>query len=205
MLGLNSFSVMAVVFYAAMSALAVGLGMWRGHLEHWFASERPLLDLGLGLSTGLLLVGLTRVSMRHAGMRALSESFGQMLKELRLRDAVVCAIASGIGEEALFRGVIQPEVGVLWASLIFAVIHTGPERKYLWWTLFALGAGYLFGLLASQTGNLIAPMVAHFVVNALNLNQLAHQGRVQAVTADAEAGAAERTDRADAADQGSAP
>lgn len=176
MFGLNPFSVMAVVFYGAMLALGVGLGLWRGHLDHWFASDKPLLDLGLGLSVGLILVAQSRWSMRFEGMKALASEFGRMLKSLRLRDALVCAIASGIGEETLFRGVVQPEVGLVWASLIFGLIHTGPGRKYIWWTAFALLAGLIFGLMASFTGNLIAPIAAHMVVNALNLNQLARLG-----------------------------
>jgi membrane protease YdiL (CAAX protease family) len=48
-------------------------------------------------------------------------------------------------------------------------VHTGPGPAFRLWTLFAAVAGGLFGALTVWRGNLLAPMVAHFVVNAVNL------------------------------------
>jgi membrane protease YdiL (CAAX protease family) len=45
------------------------------------------------------------------------------------------------------------------------------------WTLFAVVAGSLFGGLMLWRGNLLAPVVAHFLVNAVNLSRLAAETR----------------------------
>jgi membrane protease YdiL (CAAX protease family) len=81
----------------------------------------------------------------------------------------VLAIASGVGEEAFFRGVIQPYVGIVMASLIFGLAHLAPRRDLLPWTLFSVLAGFLLGGLFEATGNLIAPVVAHAGINLVNL------------------------------------
>ncbi len=38
---------------------------------------------------------------------------------------VTLSLAAGIGEELLFRGVVQPLIGIVPASIIFAGLHTG--------------------------------------------------------------------------------
>jgi membrane protease YdiL (CAAX protease family) len=43
------------------------------------------------------------------------------------------------------------------------------------WTVFAALAGLLFGGLMLWRGNLLAPMVGHFVVNAINLRSLSRR------------------------------
>ncbi|MCS5634940.1 MAG: CPBP family intramembrane metalloprotease, partial [Myxococcota bacterium] len=84
-------------------------------------------------------------------------------------NAVLLAFASGIAEEMFFRGALQPRVGLVAASVLFALLHFLPRRALWPWTVFALAAGLLFGGLFQWTGNLIAPVTAHIVVNAVNL------------------------------------
>ena len=82
------------------------------------------------------------------------------------------AFLSGIAEEALFRGALQPKVGLVAASLLFGLAHFVPRREFAVWTGTTILAGFMLGLLFQKTGNLIAPIVAHFIVNALNLRWL---------------------------------
>ena len=88
------------------------------------------------------------------------------------RECVALGLASGVAEEAFFRGALQPALGWLLASLIFGLVHFAPRRELLPWTGFALGAGMLLGGLFEWTGNLVAPIVAHVVINAVNLRRL---------------------------------
>ncbi|MEE8408935.1 MAG: CPBP family intramembrane glutamic endopeptidase, partial [Myxococcota bacterium] len=74
---------------------------------------------------------------------------------------------------ALFRGTLQPTLGLWLAAAVFAVLHIGPNVRFLPWTIMALGAGLAFGGLFSWTGNLVAPVLAHITVNYLNLRFLA--------------------------------
>ena len=62
-------------------------------------------------------------------------------------------------------------------SLIFGAIHFVPRRAFYPWTIFAIVVGFFFGALFEWTGNLIAPVVAHTLVNAVNLPLLVKQYR----------------------------
>lgn len=84
-------------------------------------------------------------------------------------DLILVAVFSGVGEEVFFRGVLQPELGIGIASLLFGVLHLGPDRRYLIWTFWAVGAGFLFGFLYERTGGLLAPITAHVMHNAATL------------------------------------
>ena len=82
------------------------------------------------------------------------------------------ALVSGAAEEALFRGALQPEVGLVIASLLFGLAHFAPRRDLAAWAPAAVIAGFVLGSLYAWTGNLIAPVVAHATVNAINLRWL---------------------------------
>ena len=75
----------------------------------------------------------------------------------------------GVGEETFFRGAVQQEFGLVVASLLFGVVHVGPDRRYLVWTAWAVQAGFLFGVLYEVTGGLLAPILAHSGHNAATL------------------------------------
>lgn len=87
------------------------------------------------------------------------------------------SLAAGIGEEALFRGVLQtgvgqlvgPAVGLLFASALFGLVHP-LSRSYV--LLAGLVGAYLGGLLL-LTGNLLVPMLVHAAHDFIALRALA--------------------------------
>ena len=163
---------LVVLFYAMMFGLAAAVAWWRAYLPGWFASHTPLQDLGLGVSTGLVVVAISQCGMRFRAMRALTSEVASLLEGLTLRQAILFALLSGFGDEALFRGTLQTEFGLVVATLLFAALHIGPRKSYLWWTLFALIVGLGMGLMYAWRGNLLAPIAAHATINALNLHYL---------------------------------
>lgn len=71
-----------------------------------------------------------------------------------------------ISEELLFRGVIQTKVGLIFASLIFAVIH----YRYLFnWFLFTniVLLSFFIGFVYEWSNNLALTMVMHFTIDFL--------------------------------------
>ena len=136
------------------------------------------IDLGLGLAAGLLLVGLWRLG-RHllSSARVLEAQIAQLLGDLSTADAVGLALLSGFAEELFFRGAVQSAWGFLPATVLFALLHTGPGRAFRLWSLFALVAGLLFAALVLWRGNLLSAIVAHAVVNGINLSELAARAR----------------------------
>jgi membrane protease YdiL (CAAX protease family) len=85
---------------------------------------------------------------------------------------VILALVSSIGEELLFRGALLPWFGVWIQGIVFALLHVGPGRRFLPWTVSALVLGIAFGWLAVWTGNLGGPIAAHFAINFLNLRYI---------------------------------
>jgi membrane protease YdiL (CAAX protease family) len=96
------------------------------------------------------------------------DSFGDFLLGV-----VVIALLPAIGEELVFRGMLQPELfratgnyhAAIWISaIIFSAFHMQffgfVPRMFL---------GALFGYLYMWSGNLLIPMVAHFVNNGFSL------------------------------------
>ncbi len=56
---------------------------------------------------------------------------------------------------------------------LFAVVHGGRGAAFRYWIVFALLAGGVFAALTLLTGNLLAAIWAHMLVNAFNLSRLA--------------------------------
>lgn len=135
------------------------------------------LDLLWGVAGGaaLLLVWLAGRTLLPIA-RELEDTLADLLGGLDLSETLALALISGFAEEVFFRGAVQGSFGIVPATLVFALLHGGPGKPFLLWTLFALIAGAVFGGLALTRGNLLAPIVAHVLVNAVNLRRLSRQG-----------------------------
>jgi membrane protease YdiL (CAAX protease family) len=160
----------AALFYGLLTLAAATFGAFRG--RNVFAlGDRPLVDLALGLAIACGTVALGVALYRIApALRKISKELAPRVVDGTSRgDLVLVSVFSGVGEEALFRGALQPEIGLIAASLLFGAAHVGPDRRYLVWTLWAVGAGFLFGALYEWTGGLLAPIVAHAAHNAATM------------------------------------
>lgn len=99
-----------------------------------------------------------------------------LLNNCRWDDLALIAIATGVGEEMMFRGLFQPflaeELGapaaVLLTSLLFAALH--PISIPYFYVMLALGL-YL-GTLCLLSGNLLTSMICHGAYNFLLLARL---------------------------------
>ncbi len=130
----------------------------------------PGSDLALGLAAGAVLLAASHLATRTTRWgEELARALAEALGSIPLAGAIGLALASGIAEEMLFRGALQPRVGWMAAGVLFGLVHFAPRRELLPWTGFAIVAGLLFGGLFQVTGNLVAPIVAHVLVNAVNI------------------------------------
>lgn len=170
-----------LLFYGLLGAVAIA---WRigadGELpwRHPAAeSPGPLgMRVGLGIALGVAIVAASRLATRatRSGARLAAE-LGALLGPLSRSRAWAYALASGLAEEAFFRGALQPQVGLLAATLLFGLAHYAPRPGLRVWSVFALGAGAAFGGLFILTGDLLAPALAHIVVNGANLHWLSER------------------------------
>ncbi len=92
----------------------------------------------------------------------LSRSFFRNLKP-SIAQIAGLSLAAGVGEELLFRGVIQPVTGVLFTSFLFAGLHTGfrfGNRALLTYSMTVFLLSMVLGWIAFSLG-LPAAMTAH--------------------------------------------
>jgi uncharacterized protein len=176
----RSRALLVLGLYSIMAVAGVAWGALRGHPNPWrlagATQHAPWLGLLVGLGLGLAFVAGSRMAVaRYDWARWLEQDFRHRLGPLTMRECLVLAAASSLGEEIFFRGAMLPVLGLGWTSLVFALVHIGPRVSYLPWTLSALAAGLAFGGLFTWSGDLTGPLVAHFLVNFLNLR---HLGRV---------------------------
>ena len=133
---------------------------------------------GLGLGTGVALVWASRLLTRRTTRGdAMGRALADVLGPVDRSTAIVLALLSSVAEEMFFRGLLQPWLGWLATSLLFGAAHIAPRRDLWLWTATSVVAGLVLGALFAATGNLVAPTVAHFVVNAANLRWLSERYR----------------------------
>jgi membrane protease YdiL (CAAX protease family) len=105
-------------------------------------------------------------------------SFKTLLLELAQRvdlsgwNPLWFGLCAGIGEELLFRGALQPLLGIWWTGLFFALAHSGTggfkSMNFMKWgyAAFLFLTSLMLGLVLTQVG-LIAAMVLHSVADAV--------------------------------------
>lgn len=170
---------LGLLLYAGMALLGAVIAFVRG--EPIFvreAGDLPADGLLVSLSLGLALALVTTVSTRwlvaHFGWaRTLRAQMRPFLAGATPVQLGVLALLSGTAEEIFFRGALQPWVGLVVASLAFGLMHLGPTRAFLPWTIWALVMGLCFGALVAWTGHLVGAIVAHVAINAVNLRAVA--------------------------------
>jgi len=170
--GSGIWDLFVVVFYlpVIMGSLlwihAVGGEWW---LWDRLRGDRPVADAAVGVVVGIGLVVASRLGERSGPGRRAARVLAHHMGKVSWPGLVLVGSSSAIGEELLFRGVLQPSMGLVVAAILFAVVHV-PFREEMWpWTVQALLHGLLFGLAYELSEALVLPIVAHTAFNTLQL------------------------------------
>jgi len=127
----------------------------------------------LGLGLGGALVGLTRLSVPRFGWaRRLHAQLRPLAHGLTGGRILLIAALSSLGEELLFRGLLMPWLGLLPSAVLFGLAHQVPGRSRWVWVGWATAVGLGLGAIFALTGSLVGPLLAHALVNAVNLAYL---------------------------------
>ncbi|GAB7386231.1 hypothetical protein BSNK01_00660 [Bacillaceae bacterium] len=132
----------------------------------YFVPEHFLLEAALGCAAALLII-LAEILFFFKLPRRYFDDGGineKLFSRRSVSHIFFIALLVAVGEETLFRGVLQSQFGLWWTSLLFTLVHT----RYLksWVLILAVFLiSMLFGWLADVTGHLIAPILAHFLVD----------------------------------------
>ena len=179
--------------YAVLSGLVWLISwLWLGEnplvtSNPWLNAEAPLrhgYSALLGLAYGALLVTSSRLSLsRFEWAKRLHGEFRPFAMQLGMPSIVLLALLSSLGEELLFRGLLQPQIGIIAQAVVFGLMHQIPGKSRWVWASWAGAVGLGFGAIFQFTGSLIGPLLAHAMVNGLNLCHLksepAHRDKSQ--------------------------
>lgn len=154
-------------------------------------SEAALAILrGILVTLPMLAVFFWLVHSSRATLRRLREQvewlIGEMFPAATIGQFAMVAVLAGVGEELLFRGVVQwivgqwtnPLIGLVIASLLFGLLHALSKLYFV----LATGIGFLFGWLVYEYNDLIAPIVSHSVYDFVALVYL-HRARLRSQSA----------------------
>jgi membrane protease YdiL (CAAX protease family) len=160
----------------AVLALALGSAL---HVPTAASFHWSTLDAVWGLAGTLPLLGLlailigTRAGWMQEIVRFLDRSVRPIFGQWSLLQLAILSALAGIGEELLFRGLVQegcdrligPWAGLIVASLLFGSFHW-ITRGY---ALLAGSIGLYLGLLWMLSGNLLVPIITHGAYDFLAL------------------------------------
>lgn len=169
---------LALVVEGGLIAVAFAAG-WLVGVSPIETISRPL---GIGVSNGVaILTGLAATvpmlffmlvidrlplpPLRNLS-KVVDERVAPWLTNLTIVESLFVALLAGVGEELLFRGVLQkapqvwgydPMIGLLIASIVFGLCHW-VTRTYAFLTMLI---GFYLGFLLLVTDNLLAPIATH--------------------------------------------
>lgn len=144
--------------------------------EAWLGTSggaAVLVSLGCGVCIGAITVAVTRVMVRRtAWARALHSALRPAVQRAGDGWLVAVGLASAVGEELLFRGLLVPILGVVVSAVVFGGLHQVRGRARWGWMAWATVMGTLFGATFAATGSLVGPIAAHAIINGANLRFL---------------------------------
>ncbi|MGE8077919.1 CPBP family intramembrane glutamic endopeptidase [Peribacillus loiseleuriae] len=120
----------------------------------------------IGVSAGLIVVLLDLVMMK-----LLPEAYHndggineRIFTSLSYPMIAVVALLVAISEELLFRGVLQTHIGLIWTSVLFALVH----YRYLFHPFLFINIillSFFIGFIFEMTGNLYVTISMHFTID----------------------------------------
>ena len=168
--------------------LVVGcvLGMWMtdSPFGYMTAGFRIVL-IGVAFSLPLTMLFFVLWHLPGHGLRSVrslvEQTLGPMTRHSPACDLALVSVLAGLGEEFLFRGVLQlwlgsvisPVAGLVLASIGFGLAHAVSRTYFVLATLIGAYLGWLF----MATDSLLPPIMAHAIYDFAGLLYIRHQAR----------------------------
>ncbi len=154
-----------IIYYIQESSLAV----------LFFDGMNSLLQFGIGVASGGLFAAAAIGLIKIPAFKKILEEYAiiRQVREMSLspNEIVYVSLIAGISEEILFRGAIQPVIGIWWTSLLFIAVHgyiRFNSAAHVLYSLFTFGLSMMLGALFMHVG-LISAMTAHFIYDVIVL------------------------------------
>lgn len=168
----------AMLFYGPMALFSYAVMFWWYGWDLFHPAPGWFVWSLVAIACGLVVCVLSKVFLgQFQWARDMEQEFLTILGPVTPLEALMLAAASGLGEEAFFRGVMQPWLGFFWASCLFALVHYPVTKGLVAWPFFAFVIAFLLGGLYSVSGSLWPPVFCHATVNAVNLYAIGEKAR----------------------------
>lgn len=136
-----------------------------------FMYDNLMLSIPVGLGFGALAAFMGILILKLPQLKETSTFYASVFKGLDLHwtDILFYSFCAGVGEEILFRGALQPLLGLWFAAIIFVILHGYISfqdwRKSIYGVfLIFISAG--FGYLVLYL-DIYAAMAAHFIFDVI--------------------------------------
>lgn len=144
----------------------------------------------LGIVIGGLFWAGSAIGYKYTANRPSIQSTVENYSRLDLRDwnPLWIALAAGFGEELLFRGALQPLLGIWVTSVLFVLAHTRAYRfdnlgkQVLVQALGIFATSVVLGFMARYAG-LVTAMIVHAAIDVVGLYTIRRVAHVQAQAA----------------------
>ena len=173
--GLLAMSVISAMVYAAIAWLLFRYAHGRSFMEVFYRGLAADYQLAVGVGAGVLAAIVIIGIIRWRPVREVLDDFYlvKVIRQMRFSsfDRIQVSLFAGAGEELLFRGAIQPLLGIWVTSAIFIGIHGYIRfRKpgHIIFTATMFGLSMLLGLLFEYCG-LVSAMAAHAAYDVIML------------------------------------
>ena len=178
----NHFAFTAAAFEGSLVAVAVVLG-WLFGLPPLKTFRPDLHDAGVALVATLPPLALFWACLKTPWKplkrisEILDETIVPLFRECDYVQFVIIAILAGVGEEMLFRGIVQAciaemvggaygiWIGLFAAAVLFGLLHLVTPT----YAVLAAVIGFYFGWLWLVVGNLLVPILVHSVYDFVAL------------------------------------
>lgn len=145
-----------------------------------------LEQIAFGALAGVLIAIGAHMLIASPLLDAVNSSYARMLGRFRLTisEILLISVCAGVGEEMLFRGAVQPFLGISVTSILFVAIH-GYLNPRDWrmsiYGIYMTGGIAWLGYLA-ETHGLISAMIGHTIIDVYLLIYLQRTAKSIPVT-----------------------
>jgi hypothetical protein len=164
---------------------AVSLAIYEWVNGNWyliFKSGWPVwYQLPVGVASGVVLGILLRAYLRMKFMAEIQTFYRGLLKPIGLekKEYVFLSVCAGVGEEILFRGVVQHFAGIYVTSVLFVALHgyLNPTNWRLMMYGLILTAIFIgVGFMASYIG-IYACILLHIIIDVYLFGMIDEDGQ----------------------------
>lgn len=159
--------IVAILYYFNATAFMIPVVIGKANV--W-------IQAGAGVAGGFLLSGITWLMGKWKYLNDVNFDFTLRLGifNFSLQEILFLSFCAGVGEEIVFRGMIQPWLGILTTSFMFIALHG--YMSYSSWPkvifgLILFSVGTILGILGEYIG-LLAAIVAHIIYDIIAFQRI---------------------------------